>query len=143
MYILPSVNYNCVLPMKCFTMSCLFPYSKYKRSCVYCFHMHIQRCLEQQQIPCVTCVCVFEYVCTVWNSAVESQPDTISLNTYIWEFNEQETVPQPDFTHNTILFENFCCDISLTLEIPVYESLNRDSERLVETQIFLGVKNYF
>ena len=66
------------------------------------------------------CVCVFEYVYTVWNSAVKSQPDTISLNRYIWEFNVQETVPQPDFTHNTILFENFCCDISLiklTLEM--------------------------
>ena len=32
---------------------------------------------------------------------------------------------------------------ALTLEIPVYESLNRDSERLVETQIFFGVENYF
>ena len=32
---------------------------------------------------------------------------------------------------------------NLTLEIPVYESRIRDSERLVETQIVFGVKNYF
>jgi len=38
---------------------------------------------------------------------------------------------------------NFCGNFLLTLEIPVDESRIRDSARLGETQIFLGVKTYF